>query len=109
MNLLRIQRAEWISDFRVRLQLTNGLTVERDLAGVVRGGVFEPLRKDPKRFRAFDIIGGTLAWPNGADLDPDVLIWGGAPPTSKRMKPPNQLVVPAHRDAPARTRKKRAS
>jgi len=27
------------------------------------------------------VEGGALVWPNGADLCPDVLIWGGLPPT----------------------------
>jgi len=38
------------------------------------GPVFEPL-KDPKVFRQVrvDKEAGTVAWPNGADLDPDVL------------------------------------
>jgi hypothetical protein len=26
------------------------------------------------------VEGGTLVWPNGAGLCPDVLIWGGLPP-----------------------------
>ena len=34
--------------------------------------VFEPL-KDPAFFRRFFLEGGTVVWPNGADLDPDVL------------------------------------
>lgn len=109
MSLLRIERAEWIADFRVRLHLTNGVIVERDLAAIIRGGVFEPLRKDPRRFRAFDILGGTLAWPNGADLDPDVLIWGGVPPVSKRVKPPKVLAVQAQPTPAQRGGKKRAS
>jgi hypothetical protein len=32
------------------------------------------------RFREFSVEGGTLVWPTGADLCPDVLIWGGMPP-----------------------------
>ncbi|MBX3729396.1 MAG: DUF2442 domain-containing protein [Candidatus Sumerlaeia bacterium] len=37
-------------------------------------GIFEPLR-DPSRFRQVQVIPevGTIGWPNGADLDPDVL------------------------------------
>ena len=29
--------------------------------------------------------GGGVAWPNGADLCPDVLIWGGMPPADNRI------------------------
>ena len=38
------------------------------------GGVFERL-SDPAFFAqvAVDPVAGTLAWPNGVDLDPDVL------------------------------------
>jgi len=42
--------------------------------------VFEPIRKDPAVFAKVRVEGGTVVWPNGADLCPDVLIWGGAPP-----------------------------
>ena len=38
------------------------------------------LRRDPGLFRQARVEGGTLVWPNGADLCPDVVIWGGAPP-----------------------------
>jgi hypothetical protein len=37
--------------------------------------VFEPLRRDPELFRRVRVDHelGTVVWPNGADLDPDVL------------------------------------
>ena len=31
--------------------------------------------------------GGTVTWPNGADLCPDVVIWGGLPPSDPRSRP----------------------
>jgi hypothetical protein len=41
-----------------------------------RGRGFEPLRRDPALFRGVrvDEALGTVVWPNGADLDPDVLL-----------------------------------
>lgn len=41
---------------------------------------FEPMRTDPTVFQAVMIDGGTLTWPNGADINPDVLYYGGTPP-----------------------------
>jgi hypothetical protein len=35
-----------------------------------------------------------VVWPNGADLCPDVLIWGGPPPQEPRI-PPKQLHLEA--------------
>ncbi|MFN0165700.1 MAG: DUF2442 domain-containing protein [Bryobacteraceae bacterium] len=82
MNLIRVREATALEAFKVRLDLTNGQTVERDLGALMRGPVFEPLRRDPAHFRQFRLQGGALVWPNGADLCPDVLIWNGLPPAA---------------------------
>jgi len=80
MNLVRIQDAASLEGFRVRLKLTDGRIVERDLEELLTGPVFAGLRGNPERFREFRVEGGILVWPGGADLCPDVLIWGGLPP-----------------------------
>jgi len=48
--------------------------------GVSIDPVFSEIRSDQARFREMRVEAGTLVWPNGADLCPDVLIWGGLPP-----------------------------
>ena len=84
MRLLRVRRAQPLEGFRVRLELSNGSVVERDLYDVLTGPIFEPLRHDPALFREVRVEGGTLVWPTGADICPDVLIWGGPPPEDDR-------------------------
>jgi len=37
--------------------------------------IFEPIHNNPQLFRAVKIEGSTIAWPNGADIDPDVLYY----------------------------------
>jgi Protein of unknown function (DUF2442) len=58
--------------------------------------VFEPVRSDLGTFQKVTVEAGTIVWPNGADLDPDVLIWGGivpkapgSPPSSLTLKLPS--------------------
>jgi hypothetical protein len=61
--------------FRLRLTFSDGLVRELDFDGFFeRGGVFEPLR-DLSTFTqvTVDPVAGTIRWPNGVDLDPDVL------------------------------------
>jgi hypothetical protein len=80
MSLLRIREVVPLEGFRLRLRLTNDAVVERDISELMRGPVFEDLRRDPAKFRDVRVEGGTVVWGNGADLCPDVLIWGGPPP-----------------------------
>lgn len=84
---LRIQQAMPIEPFRLRLTLTDGSVVERDIADLLVGPVSESIRKDPARFREVRAEEGAVVWPNGADLCPDVLIWGGPPPQEPRISP----------------------
>ncbi len=54
--------------------------IEREVAPLLKGPVFDHIRTDPGEFARVKVEGGTVAWPNGADLCPDVLIWNGPPP-----------------------------
>jgi len=66
----------------VRVVFANGEVRDADIAPLLDGPVFQPLR-DPALFEQVyvDEETRTVAWPNGADLDPDV-IYEAAPPAS---------------------------
>lgn len=87
MSLLRIRAVEPLEGFRLRLHLTNDTVIERDVRPLMRGPIFEDLIREPQRFRDVRAEGGTVVWGNGADLCPDVLIWGGPPPVSADALP----------------------
>jgi hypothetical protein len=72
--LARITRAEPIGDFALRLTFSDGLVRELDLDAMLGDGVLARLR-DPELFSqvTVDPVAGTITWPNGIDLDPDVL------------------------------------
>lgn len=79
---VRIQTVEAMPGYRLRLGLSDGRTVERDLSDLVPGpdahpdNVFRPW-VDPAYFAQVQLAEyGAPVWPNGVDIDPDVLIWG---------------------------------
>ena len=92
MSLLRIREVLPVEGFRLRLTLTDGSTVERDITDLLVGPMFETIRKDAVAFRQVTVESGTVVWPNGADLCPDVLIWGG-PPSKSSAVPPQSLTL----------------
>jgi hypothetical protein len=71
----RIRSVEPLDGFVLRLSFDDGTQRDVDLEGELWGPVFEPLRRDLGLFRqvAVDEELGTIVWPNGADMDPDVL------------------------------------
>lgn len=85
MDLLRIREVKALGKFKLRLTLTDDSVIERDVSRFLVGPVFETIRKDPSMFAMARAEGGTVVWPNGADLCPDVLIWGGPPPEGGRQ------------------------
>jgi uncharacterized protein DUF2442 len=92
VSLIRIREVLPVESFRLRLTLTDGSIVERDITDLLTGPMFETIAKDPLAFRQVKVESGTVVWPNGADLCPDVLIWGGAPPKSSAV-PPQSLTL----------------
>ena len=68
-----------LEPYIVRVIFCDGEVRDVDIEPMLSGPVFEPLR-DVAMFErvAVDEVGDTIAWPNGADLDPDV-IYGAVP------------------------------
>ena len=93
MGLLRIRDAQALPERRLRLTLTDGTVVERDVGRLLTGPVFEGLQQRFEKFAEVRVEGGTVCWPDGADLCPDVLIWGGMPPEIEGVPPPKDLVL----------------
>ena len=65
-------RAEYRSEFRIHVTFQDGVESTIDFASWLEGPVFEPL-KERAYFQRFFIDGGTIAWPNGADIAPETL------------------------------------
>lgn len=79
--MIRIRSAEPLEAYRVRLEFTDGKKKTVDLGPYLHGPIFEQMRSNPEAFCSLrvDHLLGTIVWPNGADVDPDVLYEGLAP------------------------------
>ncbi|HEX6385978.1 MAG TPA: DUF2442 domain-containing protein [Anaerolineae bacterium] len=77
MKLMDIQSVEVLEGYVVRLTFSDGIEKVVDLEVYLRGPVFERVRKDMDYFRSVyvDHDAGTIVWPNGADIDPNVLYY----------------------------------
>lgn len=67
-----VVEAEYRGGFRIRLVFGDGLEGTVDFSDWLEGPVFE-LLKDREYFQRFFLDGGTVAWPNGADIAPETL------------------------------------
>ncbi|MEN6451087.1 MAG: DUF2442 domain-containing protein [Thermoguttaceae bacterium] len=76
---VRVCAVKPLPGFTALVSFDNGTQREIDLEPYLHGPVFESIRNDPTVFRSMKIAGGTIAWPSGADIDPDVLYYGLKP------------------------------
>jgi len=91
-----ITNVEPLAERWVRLTFGDGAVHEVDLAGVLEvGGVFAPIRDEREAFEAVtvDPESGTITWPGGIDLDPDVLRGDQSPASGRAL--PRRVVQPA--------------
>ena len=72
--MIRIEKARYVSDYKLWLRFSDGAEGEVDLQNQLNGEVFEPL-KDTQIFKNFILNSDlhTVTWPNGADFAPEFL------------------------------------
>jgi Protein of unknown function (DUF2442) len=84
LPVVRVTEVEVLHDRLVRVRFDDGATRERDLSPLLTGPVFEQIRDDESTFRQIkvDPSFGVITWPNGADVDAELLrhddLWGQA-------------------------------
>ncbi len=71
-----VTRAHHAGGYRIHLVFNDGSENTVDFSQWFAGPVFEPLR-DVAYFQRFFIDGGTVSWPNGADIAPETLYAAG--------------------------------
>jgi hypothetical protein len=77
--LARVREVTVTGARQLRVVFSDGLVRELDFAGVLVG-VLAVIDSDEAFAAAgLDMVGGTVSWPQGVDLDPDVLHGDAAP------------------------------
>ena len=72
-NMNEVERIEYKHDYTYEITFDDGLSADIDFASYLRyGPVFGPL-EDIEYFKRARVEGGTICWPNGADVSPESL------------------------------------
>lgn len=93
-----VVQAEHRGGFRLRVVFNDGTENTIDFAQWFDGPMFEAL-KVPEFFARYFIDGGTVVWPNGADIAPETLY-----AVAGRRRPTRSLLSAKARQAKAATR-----
>ena len=74
-QVLCIESVRYLEEYTLELVFSNGVKKTVSAKPLLWGPVFEPLR-DPEYFALVELdeVGGTVAWPNGADIAPEALL-----------------------------------
>ena len=67
-----VTRAEYRGEYKIHVTFNDGVAATIDFTPWLDGPIFEPL-KDRGYFERFFLDGGTVSWPNGADIAPETL------------------------------------
>jgi hypothetical protein len=71
-QLVRVVSAEYAHGHQLRIEFSDGAEKIIDFTRWLHGEVFQGLA-DKRQFKRFFIAGGTVCWPNGADIAPETL------------------------------------
>ena len=92
--MLRVRAVTPLDGRSVRLTLSDGSEVERDLTDLLDGPVFVRIAADDDVFRRVRAIDGTLVWPGDVDIAPETLIWDGPTPADEVTRRPEPFLRP---------------
>ncbi len=92
--MLRVRSATPLRERNLRLTLTDGTVVERDVQDLLWGSVFERLRADDAAFACVRARHGTVTWPDNLDIAPETLIWDGPDPADDDPRRPAPFLRP---------------
>jgi len=70
----------------IRVRFNDNSEATIDFSQWLDGPIFEPLR-DLRYFSSFYLDGGTVVWPNGADIAPETLYEFSKKPVPKTRSP----------------------
>lgn len=88
--LPEVVAAEYRGGYKIHLTFNDGSEKTLDFRPwLTKGPVFEPL-KNEEFFKRFVLDGGTVAWPNGADIAPEVLYGAEVVQLPRKRKRPRR-------------------
>jgi hypothetical protein len=86
--MLEITAAVPLQGRCIRLTLSDGTLIDRDVTDLLRGPVFESIARDEATFQRVSVQYGTLVWPGDVDIAPETLIWDGPYPPDEETRRP---------------------
>ena len=92
--MVEIRAVEPLEGRSVRLTLSDGAVVERDLRDLLQGPLLGRLADDERLFRLVEVDYGTLVWPGEIDIAPETLIWDGPAPRDEASLRPAAFLRP---------------